>query len=431
MFRPNVRKSIRLFGGNEDGALTALSLALLVAFLMIFGLAVDYANGIRLKAQLQAATDASALAAVIDLPDNVEATSQGLAIARTYLADTDHGNAILASDFEYGQWDGGTFIKDATPHNAVRVTMNRGNSRGNALRTYMLRLVGMSSFDVAASSIALARVLPECETGGFFSEAQVISGSNNDYLDEFCLYGRQGVKIGSDNTFDTGANIGMESLSNFEQSGNNRGVNDALIESTYDLVLPDLVGSVIGSMASASLTSLPGFVSSATVRRLNSIDSTTVLIPNSLYIVDEVADLGSDRTISDIAIVAGKEIKVGSNNTLYNVAFATHDKILYGSNNEIGLSTYCGSGEYSSYAFTSSNIEFGSANLIRGMQMASRQEIKLGSDVRGIEGVHAEALGNFDYGSADVYGGCPGGLDSAFANPEYDNGIYVHFSLVR
>lgn len=210
----------------------------------------------------------------------------------------------------------------------------------------------------------------------------------------------------------------------------NKGLSDALIENTYSLVLPDLVSDVISDMRSATFAGLPSFITYGPVK-LEKIEDKTKLQENTLYIVDDVADLGSNKTRKNIAIVAQKEIKVGSDNTLHYVVFATHDKILFGSNNDIGINPYCNSGEFNSYIFSSSNIEFGSNNSIRGVQMASREEIKLGSELGKVEGVHTEALGSFDYGSADNYGGCAGRLTSAFANPNYDNGAYVSFALVR
>jgi hypothetical protein len=49
------------------------------------------------------------------------------------------------------------------------------------------------------------------------------------------------------------------------------------------------------------------------------------------------------------------------------------------------------SGEfYSVYAFAVDNIEFGSSSLIWGMEMANRNMIKLGSQLRAADGVYSE-----------------------------------------
>lgn len=90
--------------------------------------------------------------------------------------------------------------------------------------------------------------------------------------------------------------------------------------------------------------------------------------------------------MSDIAIVANKEVKLGSNNTLTNAVFATPDKILIGSNNSI-----------------------------RGTQMSAGDQLKLGSDIKALANVYGEAYGKIDYGSSEEMGACPGGLESHFA----------------
>jgi hypothetical protein len=165
-----------------------------------------------------------------------------------------------------------------------------------------------------------------------------------------------------------------------------------------------------GDLASAGL---PNYITQ--VQFVKNITSSTTLQPNTLYVVEEVADIGSNRTVSEIAIVAGKEVKTGSNVRMHNVVFATLDKILFGSSNDFGTSDFCDRGSYSIYAFAGDNIEFGSQSLIRGMQMASRNMIKLGSELRAADGVYAEASNDVLYGSADSLEGCASGLSSEIA----------------
>lgn len=159
---------------------------------MIGGLAVDYANAVRVKAQLQTTVDAAALAAVLDLPDRNVATLSGMAIAESYFPDS--ALVIGAADFVYGTWDteSRSFIEDTSPYNTVRVSAGRQSSRGNPLPNYLLKLAGFNSLNVGVTAVARAKGNSACKSGGFFSSGRVFSGSNNDYLDTFCLYGEQG-----------------------------------------------------------------------------------------------------------------------------------------------------------------------------------------------------------------------------------------------
>ena len=96
--------------------------------------------------------------------------------------------------------------------------------------------------------------------------------------------------------------------------------------------------------------------------------------------------------------------------------FASMDKVLLGSNNTFATNDFCSSGNYNSYLYSGSKIEFGSNNLLREINMASQEEIKLGSDV---QGVRAVAKGAIEYGSADTLAGCPGGIGGSSGGGSY------------
>ena len=243
----------------------------------------------------------------------------------------------------------------------------------------------------------------------------VLSGSNNNYISGFCLYGAEGVKISSDNSFVDGVEVGMNSLGDFEQGGKNEGIDEALYEADYDLSLPGQVPSIISSMRGVEIPEgFPPFITKGPVE-LDEITGTTVLEPGTLYIVDEVADFGSFNTIKDIAVVAKKEVKVGSKNILENIVFASDDKVLIDTNNTVGGNDFCSNGLFNIYLFSKDNIEFGSNNELCGVQMGGRKGLKLGSDVAGVKGVFAEELDKIDYGSADTWGTCAQARDSYLA----------------
>ena len=434
----NIRNLLNRFARAEDGWATVFFLFLVMVVLTMGGLSLDYSSGVERRAHLQAAADAVALAAVIDLPDTSAATASGLAIADLFFTGAGENGSIGAADFTYGNWDqvNGLFLPNQTPFNMVQVLAARRTDRNNAVPTFLLHLVGHARFDINVAALARAKGDVSCRNGGFFSDHVVLSGSNNDYVNGFCLYGHDKVKVGSDNSFELGVQVVMEYKINLEQGGYNAGLEDAIIEDTYTLPLPDLVDDIVANaFANPALMlaqmGLPDFIKYGPIT-LPEITDTTILAPYTLYAVDGVADLGSDRTLSNIAIIASQEVKVGSNNVIYNAVFSTHDKILLGSNNVFGHPSGCANGRYDTYMFSGSNIEFGTDNFLRAVQMGAKGEIKLGSDVAGIEEVYGEARGNFDYGSADIYGGCLNGLVSDFGiQSKKESSEYVRFALYQ
>ena len=78
-------KIIRKFVKQQNGALTAFGLFIALSSIVIGGLAIDVANAMMARTQLQAAADAAAHAALYirELDDSATAKTAALAIAET------------------------------------------------------------------------------------------------------------------------------------------------------------------------------------------------------------------------------------------------------------------------------------------------------------------------------------------------------------
>ncbi|KAJ54729.1 hypothetical protein ACMU_16575 [Actibacterium mucosum KCTC 23349] len=417
-------RCLTCFRHNTDGAIGVFLVLALPIFLMMAALVIDIGLGRVTGNRLQIAADASALAGASQLPDQAAATIEAISYAQKNHADVDGNGVLVAADVSFGNWSAGVFTPSGTPINAVRTVTRRDTNNSNPLAALFANLAGISEFNLVRAAVAHLGAGQGCKGGGLFSDENVESGSNNSYISEFCLYGADGVKIGSDNVVAPGTQITMNDLGDFEQGGANTGTAEALAVADHTLLLPGLVPSIISDMRADAITNMPPFITDGPVE-LSEITDTTPLQDNTLYIVEEVADLGSDRNLSNIAIVAQKEVKLGSNNVLSNAIFASNDKILIGSNNQIGDSGYCSTGYFNIYLFSEENIEFGSNNNLQGVQIGGQKELKLGSDVAGLSGVFAEVSGKIDYGSADTWDGCAEGLESYFALPVIPGGANV------
>lgn len=396
---------------------------------MLGGLAVDYTNGVKAKAHLQAVADAGALAGVQDLPDEAIANTTVKQFVALNAPESNYGIVVKNEDIVFGTWNPTTRSLEFgnPPYNAVSVVVHRRQSGDNPVPTLLLRLGGILSWDVQARAIAIRGISEQiagpCSSGGLFTKGVVYSGSKNDYVDSFCLHGEQGVTIQSTNTFAPGTVISMNDHENdFVQSSDNIIPEGTLASSTYDFPLIDLIPGLESDLSSGDRSRLPDFITQ--VIRVNEITSSTELVEGALYIVTEVADFGSNITLNNIAVVAGKEIKTGSNVIMTNTFLVTNEKILFGSANDFGSADFCDQGTYSIYAYSGNNIEFGSESLFQGMQLAAAGEIKLGSELRGMNGLYGQAAGNIDYGSADVYGGCPEGLIGEFDSGEESKPVF-------
>lgn len=399
---------------NEEGAVIVFFAFCLPVFLLLLALVIDFGLARLTGNRLQITADAAALAGVSQLPEDDDIIAEALKYSRKNYADENGKAVLISADVVSGNWDGAIFVAGEIPKNAVQVTTRRSNANNNPLATIFARIANIDEFQITRRAVARADSTDgPCRAGGFFSDTNIYSGSNNEYVANFCLYGKDGVKIGSDTVFGEGSVIGMNDTSDFEQGGNNAGTSEALQVMDKELVLTSMTADVISDMRNGALTKLPDFIDKGPVY-LEKIEDDTSLTSGTLYIVDDVADFGSDKTIADIAVVAKKEIKIGSNSRVSNVVFATPDKILTGSDVVFGADGYCAVSSYNTYMFSRSNIEFGSNTALRGVQMSAGDQLKLGSDVKALLNVYGEADGDIDYGSAENMGACDNGLESFF-----------------
>lgn len=131
------------------------------ALLGFCSLAVDLGRVYVVRSEMQLAADASARYAVTGLsagPSTVEAYA--VDAANDNKADGTPVNIIASSDVEFGDWNAAarsfTVVTGAarSTANAVRVTARRTSENGDGVPLLFAKVVGISSFDVKASSIA-------------------------------------------------------------------------------------------------------------------------------------------------------------------------------------------------------------------------------------------------------------------------------------
>lgn len=421
-----MRPVTRAFAGDERGAVLVQFAMCITLLLLLLALAIDLSFARLIGNRLQITADAAATASVVELPVEADVDAVALQYAQLNYPEFSDDPVLVASDVVPGHWTGSAFIAGGFPLDAVRVTTRRQARNNNPVSSFFAGVAGIDFFQLQRSAVAIMNARQLCEGGGIFSDTNVESGSNNDYLADFCLYGRDWVQMGSNNTVAPGAIIGMRDPNDFEEGSDNVGTDEALRTMDETLPLPGLVSGLITSMQD-SRSGLPSFITDGPVY-LSEITDSTPLEPGTLYVVSGVADFGSDRDISNIAVVAEKEIKLGSNSELSNAIFVTPDKILFGSYITVGGTNPCASSEYNVYLFSRSDIEFGSNNDLAALQIAAQGELNLGSDIVGITNLYAEALGAVEYGSSESYGSCGGGLSSSFGSlviSEQDGGPYL------
>lgn len=409
---------------DENGAGTVTGLFILIIAMMIGGLAVDYTNGTKTRAQLQTAADSAALAGAMALPEGeLEVRRSAMDLAGLY------GPSLLKdSDVVLGNWSGRNFTEsDFPPPNAVSVTTRRSDANSNALQTFLLHIVGIDRLNIATQAIAVReRRQPACSGGGYFAKGMISANSSNEYTDGFCLYGHAAIHLHNRNTFELGTVVSTPDLSNVFEHRNNIGLGEALRPASLQFSRTQDLPQFFDSVRSHGVTSdvLPPYITKGPIYR-QQMNQNFNPEPNTLYIVNGDVTLRGDRSFEKVAILARGSITIQSNVELRDVVLAADESITLNSNIRIGGSEadYCLQDSYSSYLLTRRDITMGSNIALRGIMMASMGDITMNSNNEATQGVYAEALGDISYNSAAKKQGCENGYESTLLYADWVLGI--------
>ena len=120
--------------------------------LMVFaGIGIDTVNAYRMRTAMQAAADAAALAAVLDLPaSEAEARQKAIDYANAIIPPEADSVMISPEDIQFGKWDqsSGKVILAQGVSDSVVVNLELSGARGNQVSATLLRLLpGFTGFD--------------------------------------------------------------------------------------------------------------------------------------------------------------------------------------------------------------------------------------------------------------------------------------------
>ncbi len=205
----NLIGKLEEFSENEDGIATAWAMFWLILCFSISGLAIDVTNAWKVHAILQSTADSAALAGAYELRSEGETNTTIDAGVKAYAIEfaeknmytARYGDVLLPADVQLGYWVNDTdFVPmsnplddAAIPADAVRVTTRQsGTASTSAVGTFFLRFVGFDRFTVATGAIANVFV-SRCDYDGLFSAGQLNLTMGQEFYDEFCIHGEEGI----------------------------------------------------------------------------------------------------------------------------------------------------------------------------------------------------------------------------------------------
>ena len=432
----------------------------------ITGMAVDVTNGFRNRTMLQATADASALAAVIDLPVVTaasESTAVNTAVAYSQINMTSelYGNVLMAADVIVGDWNPATksITTGAVFPTAVYVNTRRADANGNPVRTNFLRIlkfagINLDRWNVQAQAVA-ERYIPECLNDGLIARGTVEVSSNNGFVNRICIHSQEYVKIQQHNFWELGVNVSMPDLDDLQLPNDdlstNIGLPEALREMIFDPRMVDHVPNIIDTLRLPSLDAIdertdiiPDFiidpsdtaVVSIGLAAFNALLPTLAVAsvndagPGLIYDIDcnanQKVNIPNEIILTDMVIISACKINIGVNATLSDVTLAATggNGQLHGSNIHFASGVTLGKNDNCApgggvQIFTKQSVTNASALSLYGVQMVVQGNVHIAAQAFGINGISIQAGGEIQVTSNNGFGLCSGGAPNLFTADYY------------
>jgi hypothetical protein len=356
-----------------------------------------------------------------------QAIAKALEIANVNLPPESNGNALLASDIEFGVWNYDTreFTSDVNAKSAVRVNAYRILERNNAVRNILLKMVGFDTFDLSRAAVYVT-YQPTCFREGFVANGVVDVQSNNSFQNGFCIHSNDHVKVSSNNYFGDDTIVSMPNTANLQlpRSGfdSNTGLEDALRDNGYHLRVLNRLDQLISDLSQSSSKTKPDYITTASVEYLDgkSVDGSQFL-PGRAYVVTcgngPGMSIKNGAVIRKTTIVTNCAIKFGQGATLEDTVLATTNtgdkSISAPSSLQIGKNDNCAPGG-GAQVLTLGGVDMAADMRMYGGQIIAKGDVAFAANANGIAGASIIAGGTISGTSNMTMGFCGDGMEDSF-----------------
>jgi hypothetical protein len=419
------------FAPTEEGWVTPLSLYAFVITGIIGGLALDLSHLVAARTQLQAAADIAAHAALYNRDiqnDPLTAKDRAIVLARDSMPSERYGDYLNADDIEFGWFDGDTrtFTPDPNARQAARVRAFRISERTNTVASSLLRLAGITDFDVVASSI-FETYRPFCFREGLVGEGWVDLQSNTSYTNGFCVHSNQYVSVNSNNYYEPGTVVSMPDTGDIvlPNSGfdSNEGLYDALHAGRYNIRILNQLDDIVAGMTDsrsehyrADYVTRPEPVTVNWRTNLGVEDFTPGRV-NVITCNGKKVNLAGDVYDSMVIIGYGCDFKINNGGAFSNATLiTTHTgvKSIDAPNGlRLGVDDDCADGGEAQF-ITYGGIGVASGLELYGSQMIAAGPISFQALANGIEGASIISGETIDGTSNSSFGFCGTGMNNNF-----------------
>ena len=432
------RDHLNAFRREADGAITALNLFFIMVVALFAGIAIDMANAISARTQLQATADAAAHAALVHRewhePD--EAKALAVAIAMGNMPTDAFGNVLTTEDIVFGDFDRAnkTFTPDETSRDAVLVRAERAAAKENPVGTFLLQFIGLWNWDVQTVAM-FETYYPTCLMEGFVAEGVVDIQSNNSYFNGFCIHSNAYVTINNNNYFEPGTVVSMPDSNDLEvkTTGNeedkNEGLQEALREGKWFIKILNRVDRIMAGLQTEGHRYAQEFTTNFEVI---DIDQDMKHLKQGNKHVIEPANLSAGRvysvncqkvdlksgTYTGIVLIADCPVELSNGVTLIDAVLLTTyagAKAFYSpAQVTLGEKDSCTAGGGAKLV-TNGSVDLSAGVLMYGSQIIAGGNVEFSSNADGMEGAAIVAGGRIDSTSNMNFAFCGAGVEHFFA----------------
>ena len=421
--------------------MTILGLFFFMCVAIAGAFALDVASLYAARTHLQTAADQGAHAALYNRPlmDADDAKQTAMDIVLATLPSTKFGAATTTQNIEFGRFNiaDRTFVVDESATEAVRVVTSFSDERGNAVKSFLFKLIGFDEFDVSAKSIFIA-YYPGCLREGFVADGIVDVQSNNAYGNGFCIHSNTYVSLDSNNTFEAGTVVSMPDLDSLDlpKSGfkTNDGLKSALRQSTMNIRILSRIDSMIYRYENPLATDYPGdteelpdYITDPTVQemRTRSVE-TAELERGRVYSIACTGGSGltidASETLREVVIISPCEIKFTGGSSIEDARIisknTSSDSINAPAGLRVGRNDNCDPGG-GAQLITNGGMRFPADLQLYGAQLMAKGDISFAANASGVQGASLIAGGEISGTSNMNMGLCLDGMEDNIEIPYF------------
>ena len=419
------------FKSCQSGSMTVFGLFIFTTGLLLTGFAIDYGNLVSSRTVQQVDVDSVAHTALVKRELNAPAIAiqDALEVAAVNMPSNKYGTTIKSSDIVFGTWNSSsrTFTADPNSRQAVRVTAQQTKSRSNPVPTFLLKLVGRTSWDLTTKAV-YSTYFPACLTEGFVAQGIVNISSNDSYFRHFCIHSQTYVSMSSNNYFEAGTSVSMPDLTKLvlPASGytTNVGLQAALQQTSYFIRILPMLPKIIDELAAGNSDYLPAYVTSTTPIALSSQRALTQADLPSGHMFYATCNSGNGTLsisnsviLSKVSITTNCDVKFGNGDVLQDAVIATtatDAKSFTGTSGiQLGLNDNCATGG-GAQLLTLGGVEFPAALSIFGGQIVAEGDINFSANANGVQGASLISGGKISGTSNMNMGNCNNGMEADF-----------------